>query len=218
VNVFNPVNWALVQSAKVFPIDYAIFTVLVLLLFSSSVVGIAAVGIRFLWIRIFQIRKGHTSPQALLLATSMLMLIILALNYSVSMLVAPQYATFGPQTFCDRAPTSPLDQPDCSNSRDLIKPCSELADNPAAQQVCTPSVVSTFLNRLTLNYPFFGVVFFWAQFFFLGEIPSPLSSPLIPRNRLLIDRYLRYRDLPGHLCCLSLPLAEIGRETTRRGC
>lgn len=172
VNVFNPINWALVQSAKVFPVDYAIFTVLVLLMFSSSVVGIAAVGIRFLWIRIFQIRKGHTSPQALLLATSMLMLIILALNYSVSMLVAPQYATFGPQTFCDRATTSPLEQPDCSDSRELIKPCSELAENPAAQQVCTPSVVSTFLNRVTLNYPFFGILFFWTQFIFLGKIPD----------------------------------------------
>lgn len=169
VNVFNPVNWVLVQSAKVFPVDYAIFTVLVLLLFCSSVVGIAAVGIRFLWIRIFQIRKGHTSPQALLLATAMLMLIILALNYSVSMVVAPQYATFGPQTFCDRTPRTPLENPDCSESKELIKPCSELAKNPAAQQVCTPSVVSTFLNRVTLNFPFFGIVFFWAQFFFLGK-------------------------------------------------
>jgi LMBR1 domain-containing protein 1 len=172
VNIFNPVNWALVQSAKVFPIDYAIFTVLVLLFFCSSVVGIAVVGIRFLWIRIFQIRNGHTSPQALLLATAMLMLIILALNYSISMVVAPQYATFGPQTFCDRAPGLFLGKPDCSDSKELIKPCSELAKNPAAQQVCTPSVVSTFLNRVTLNYPFFGVVFFWAQFLFLGKIKS----------------------------------------------
>lgn len=169
VNVFNPVNWVLVQSAKAFPVDYAIFTALVLLFFCSSVVGIAVVGIRFLWIRIFQIRKGHTSPQALLLATAMLMLIILALNYSMSMVVAPQYATFGPQTFCDRTVDSPSDQPDCSSSRDLIKPCSEITDNPAAQRVCTPSVVSTFLNRVTLNFPFFGVVFFWAQFLFLGK-------------------------------------------------
>jgi LMBR1 domain-containing protein 1 len=189
VNVFNPINWALVQSARVFPVDYAIFTVLVLLMFSSSVVGIAAVGIRFLWIRIFQIRKGHTSPQALLLATSMLMLIILALNYSVSMLVAPQYATFGPQTFCDRATTSPLEQPDCSDSRELIKPCSELAKNPAAQQVCTPSVVSTFLNRVTLNYPFFGAIFFWAQFIFLGIyliifIASLFRSPRLDERQL----------------------------------
>lgn len=169
INLFNPVNWVLVKSAKVFPIDYAIFTALVLLLFCSSVFGIATVGIRFLWIRIFQIRKGHTSPQALLLATAMLMLVILALNYSISMIIAPQYATFGPQTFCDRAPISSLEPLDCSRTPELIKPCSELVNSLAAQQVCTPSVASTFLNRVTFNFPFFGVVFFWAQFAFLGK-------------------------------------------------
>ncbi|KAJ5779062.1 LMBR1-like membrane protein [Penicillium paradoxum] len=187
VNIFNPVNWALVQSAKFFPIDYAIFTFLVLLFFCSSVVGIAVVGIRFLWIRIFQIRKSHTSPQALLLATAMLMLIILALNYSISMIVAPQYATFGPQTFCDRDP-SPF-VADCSNNKELIKPCSELAKSSAAQQVCTPSVVSTFLNRVTIHYPYFGVVFFWAQFFFLGLylivfVASLLRSPKLDEAQL----------------------------------
>jgi LMBR1 domain-containing protein 1 len=172
INVFNPVNWVFVQSAKAFPVDYIIFTLLVLLLFCSSVVGIATIGIRFLWIKIFQIRKGHTSPQALLLATSMLMLTILALNYSVSMVVAPQYATFGPQTFCDRAPGPDGEQPDCSNDKDLIKPCSELEDNDAAKRVCTPSVASTILNRVTMNFPFFGIIFFWAQFIFLGKLYS----------------------------------------------
>lgn len=168
INVFNPLNWVLVESAKIFPMDYAIFTVLVLLFFCGSVVGIAAIGIRFLWIRIFQIRKGHTSPQALLVATVMMVLIILALNYSISMLAAPQYATFGPQTFCDR-PNFLGWQPNCSSHEDLVKPCSELANNPAAKSVCTPSVASTFFNRVTLNFPFFGDVIFWAQFVFLGK-------------------------------------------------
>ncbi|QKX54003.1 uncharacterized protein TRUGW13939_01085 [Talaromyces rugulosus] len=170
INLFNPANWAFVRAAKVFPVDYALFTFLVLLFFTGSVVGIAAVGIRVFWIKIFQIRKAHTSPQALLLATAMLTMITLALNYSIAMIVAPQYATFGPQTFCDKQPaTSYLTaQPDCSHDKDLIKACSEIADNPAAKAICTPSVVSTFLNRVTLNFPFFGVVFFWAQFVFLG--------------------------------------------------
>ncbi|OKL56868.1 putative lysosomal cobalamin transporter [Talaromyces atroroseus] len=169
INVFNPVNWIFVQSARVFPVDYVLFALVVLLFFTSSVVGIATVGIRFLWIRIFQIRKGHTSPQALLLATVMLTLITLALNYAMSMIVAPQYATFGPQTFCDKSLSSSANaQPDCSNDRDLVKPCTELADNPSAKAVCTPSVVSTFFNRVTLNFPYFGVIIFWAQFAFLG--------------------------------------------------
>lgn len=167
INVFNPVNWIFVESAKVFPVDYVLFILLVLLFFSSSVVGIATAGIRFLWVRVFQIRKGRTSPQALLIATAMLTLITLALNYSISMIVVPQYATFGPQTFCDRFSVLGVGL-NCKNHKELVKPCSELADNPAAKAVCTPSVGSTFLNRVTMNFPFFGVVIFWAQFVFLG--------------------------------------------------
>lgn len=178
INIFNPINWILVKSATVFPVDYILFTLLVLFLFSSSVYGIASVGIRFLWIRILQVRKGHTFPQALLMATVMLALITLALNYSISMVMAPQYATYGSQTFCDHPPRHPGEQPDCTDLETLIKPCSELADNEAAKNVCTPSIVSTFLNRITLNFPFFGIVDFWAQFVFLGKSTSKKKKKL----------------------------------------
>ncbi len=169
INIFNPINQIFVQSAKVFPVDYVLFTVLVLLFFCSSVVGITTVGIRFLWINIFQVRKGHTPPQAILLMTGILILGILALNYSISMVVAPQYATFGPQTFCDRAPDLSEMQPDCSKTSHLIIPCSEAINSRATEQVCIPSIASTFLNRVSINFPFFGAVFFWAQFAFLGK-------------------------------------------------
>ncbi len=168
IKIFQPINFILVKSAKVFPIDYLLFTLLVLLFFTASIVGLATFGIRFLWLTIFRIRKGHTSPQALLVATVMLTLITLALNYSIAMMVAPQYATFGPQTFCDHPPRHPGEQPDCSNHTHHIVPCTETTNNPAAKNVCTPSMVSQFLNRVTVNFPFFGAVDFWAQFVFLG--------------------------------------------------
>lgn len=169
IKIFQPINAIMVVSAKVFPIDYIIFLLLVVFLFSSSVVGIATIGIRFLWVVIFKIRKGHTSPQAMIVGTMLLALVVLAINYSVTMLIAPQYAIFGPQRFCDRPARHPGEQPDCSKHHKAIKPCSERADNPSAGEVCTPSVVSTFINRITVNFPFFGVVTFWAQFAFLGQ-------------------------------------------------
>ncbi|KAL5043215.1 putative lysosomal cobalamin transporter [Aspergillus fruticulosus] len=185
INIFNPINEIFVQSAKVFPIDYAIFTMLVLLLFFGTVVGIATIGIRFLWINFFKIRKGHTSPQALLMMTAMLMLAILALNYSISMIVAPQYATFGPQTFCDR-PSGSSVVPDLQCT---VKRCSEASDSDAAKRVCTPSVASTVLNRVTINFPFFGAIFFWSQFIFFGIhllalITSLLRSPKLDERQL----------------------------------
>jgi LMBR1 domain-containing protein 1 len=176
INIFQPVNWIFVVSSKVFPIDYILFLLLVLLLFTSSVVGIATVGIRFLWVVIFKIRKGHTSPQALLLTTVLLTLIVLAINYSVTMMVAPQYATFGPQTYCDRPVRHPGEQPDCTNHTSAIHHCTELAENPIAKEVCTPSVVSTFINRVTVNFSFFGIVDFWAQFVFLCKSNSGSSE------------------------------------------
>lgn len=167
LNIFQPINWVLVKSAKVFPIDYVIFLLITMLFFSASVIGIATIGIRLLWITIFRIRKAHTSPQALLIATVMLTLMTLATNYAIAMLVAPQYATFGPQTFCDH-PAQPGGQPDCTHHKKHIVPCTETAENNSARNVCTPSVGSTFLNRVTINFPFFGVVDFWAQFVFMG--------------------------------------------------
>lgn len=167
LNIFQPVNYILVLTAKVFPIDYIIFLLITMLFFTASVIGIATIGIRLLWITVFRIRKAHTSPQALLIATVMLTLMTLATNYSIAMLVAPQYATFGPQTFCNH-PIQPGEQPDCSKHKSHIVPCNEATKNPAAINVCTPSVASQFLNRVTVNFPFFGVVDFWAQFAFLG--------------------------------------------------
>ncbi|KAI9813361.1 MAG: hypothetical protein M1832_006319 [Thelocarpon impressellum] len=190
INVFNPINWMFVQAAKVFPVDYVIVTLLVLFFFSSSVVGIASIGIRFLWVRIFEIRKGHTSPQALLMATVMLGLIVLAINYALTMMVAPQYATFGPQTFCDLGGDGRLagNVGDCSDHPELLRPCSELSDSPAAADVCTPSVVSSFLNRVTVNFSFFGAVDFWAQFAFLSVFLVVLLTALIRTPTLDVDQ------------------------------
>jgi LMBR1 domain-containing protein 1 len=184
INIFQPMNWIFLQSSKAFPVDYVLMVLLVLFLFSSSISGIAVVGIRFLWVRIFQIRKGRTAPQALLIATVMLALITLAINYAVAMLIAPQYATFGTQTFCTMEPKNPGEQPNCTDYPDRILPCSEVPAYTHARDVCTPSVMSTFLNRITITWPFFGVVDFWAQFAFLAIFLVVFTTTLFRTPKL----------------------------------
>lgn len=184
ISVFQPMNWIFVKTAKVFPIDYVLMALLVLHLFSSSISGIATVGIRFLWIRVFQIRRGRTAPQALLIATVMLGLITLAINYVVAMFIAPQYSIYGTQTFCSRKPAYPGAQPDCSDYPDLVKPCSESLKYKDALDVCTPSVMSTFLNRITITWPFFGIIDFWGQFVFLAIFLLVLVTALIRTPRV----------------------------------
>lgn len=168
INIFQPMNWIFMKSANAFPVDYILMALLVFFFFTSSISGIASVGIRFLWVRVFQIKKGRTAPQALLIATVMLALIILAINYSIAMLVAPQYAIYGTQTFCVNPTRHPGDRPDCRDHPEMVVPCSEGLKHDAAKDVCTPSVMSTFLNRISLNWPVFGDVGFWAQFAFLA--------------------------------------------------
>ncbi|CAG9948777.1 unnamed protein product [Clonostachys rosea f. rosea IK726] len=166
-HIFQPLNWIFLQSAKVFPVDYILMALLILFLFGSSITGVATVGIRFLWVRICQIRRGRTAPQALLMATVMLTLLVLAINYAVAMLVVPQYATYGTQTFCSNKLAMPGLQPNCTGHEDMIIPCSEALKDSHAKDVCTPSMMSTFLNRITITWPFFGMVDFWTQFAFL---------------------------------------------------
>lgn len=220
INIFQPLNWIFVKSSKVFPIDYVLFLLLVLFFFSASAVGIATVGIRFLWLTIFKIRKGHTSPQALLMGTVILNLIVLAINYSVAMLVAPQYATFGPQTFCNRSPRHPGEQPDCTNHRNSIVPCTETPNNPIAGEVCTPSVLSTFINRVTINFPFFGIVLFWAQFVFLGVylvvfLLTLLRTPKLDQEQ--IDRDLEEEEEEGLLASTGRRFNATWQDITGRG-
>ncbi|EAT88383.1 lysosomal cobalamin transporter [Parastagonospora nodorum] len=219
INIFQPLNWVLVKSSKVFPIDYVLFLLLVLFFFSASVVGIATAGIRFLWLTLFKIRKGHTSPQAMLMATVLLTLIVLGINYSVAMVVAPQYATFGPQTYCDLSTNSRDETPDCSEHKDLIKPCSELAKNPSAQDVCTPSVLSTFINRVTINFPFFGVVLFWSQFAFLGVylivfVTTLFRVPKIDQDQ--VDRDLEEEEEEGLLASTGRRFNATWQDITGR--
>ena len=189
INIFQPINWVFIKCSNVFPVDYVLTALLVLLFFSSSVVGIATIGIRFLWIKIFEIRKGHTSPQALLMATVMLTLIMLAINYSIAMIVAPQYAIYGAQTFCSNPPRHPGQQPDCSKHPELIKPCSELSSEDSSKDVCTPSVISTFLNRVTLNFPVFGALTFWAQFAFLAIFLIVFTTSLFRTPKLNLSEF-----------------------------
>ncbi|KAJ3472932.1 hypothetical protein NLG97_g10625 [Lecanicillium saksenae] len=147
ISVFQPMNWIFVKTAKVFPIDYVLMGLLVLHLFSSSISGIAT---------------------ALLIATVMLGLITLAINYAVAMFIAPQYSIFGTQTFCSLESSTPGTAPDCRANPDAVLPCSQSRKYPFANRACTPSVMSDFLNRITITWPFFGIVAFWGQFVFLA--------------------------------------------------
>ncbi|CCU78177.1 lmbr1 domain containing 1 [Blumeria hordei DH14] len=164
----SPTNYLLNQASRITPLQHVITILILIFLFSSSVYGISAIGIRFFWIKIFEIRKRRTEPQAMLIMSVMLTLIVLAIDYSFFMIMAPQYSRYGTQTFCDNTSDDYKSKSDCSNNPELIKSCSQLPPDHVSGNACTASVMSSMLNQLTINFPFLGAFQFWSQSIFLA--------------------------------------------------
>lgn len=164
LQIFNPVNYIFLKSSHVFPVDYILTLLTVLLFFLSTIVGLTFIGIRFLWIRIFSFRRNRTDPRSMLISTVLLSLAGLALNYYLAMLLFPDYATFGGQLYCNPPSASPPGTVSCKNHQEYLMACTETSD----ARTCTPSVMSSILNRITLNFPYFGAWAFWGGFVWLG--------------------------------------------------
>ncbi|RKP14916.1 hypothetical protein BJ684DRAFT_6282, partial [Piptocephalis cylindrospora] len=161
-DAYNPVNLILLRLEHHFPLDYIFIVLIILYFFTATVVGLVRVGIRIFWINLYRIRPRRTAPQALLLAVILLMLSLLALNYTVTMTVAPQYAQFGAQRWCNHISDEGIR--DCSNHTDQILAC----DVTAPQELCTATVLSTLLNKILVGTRYFGALYYYAQWVFLG--------------------------------------------------
>ncbi|ORY92301.1 LMBR1-like membrane protein-domain-containing protein [Syncephalastrum racemosum] len=159
-DLFNPVNFIFVNLSRVFPLDYIFMVLLIIYYFLATMSGLITIGVRFLWVSLYRVRKAATMPQGLLFITVLLTLSLLALNYSLTNVVAPGYAHFGSQVYCNHTQGG---QRDCADYPDKIVPC----DIYAPTEICTPTVSSTLIDRIIINTPFFGVVFYYAQWAFL---------------------------------------------------
>ncbi|KAI9254738.1 hypothetical protein EDC94DRAFT_618290 [Helicostylum pulchrum] len=158
--LFNPVNLIFVQLQKLFPLDYMFMVGIVIYFLLATMMGIIQIGVRFLWVTLYRIRKGSTAPQGLLFSAILLTFGLLALTYSITSVVAPGYAHYGSQVYCNHTERGSRD---CSVVVDMIVPC----DIYAPLEICTPTVSSTLIDRITLNTPIFGFIFYYSQWAFL---------------------------------------------------
>ncbi|KAL1932435.1 hypothetical protein VTP01DRAFT_8113 [Rhizomucor pusillus] len=179
-DLFNPINCIFVNLSKVFPLDYIFMVLLIVYFFMATMSGVITIGVRFLWVSLFRIRRHATLPQGLLFATILLTLGLLALNYSITNVVAPGYAHFGSQVFCNYTEGG---QRNCSEHADLIVPC----DIYAPTEICTPTISSTLIDRIIVNTPFFGIVFYYAQWAFLVVFVLGFVVALFRRPRDNVD-------------------------------
>ncbi|KAL0073484.1 hypothetical protein J3Q64DRAFT_1775937 [Phycomyces blakesleeanus] len=158
--LFNPVNYIFVALAKMFPLDYLFMVSLILYFFLATMSGVINIGLRFLWVTLFKIQKGATAPQGLLFSAVLLLLSLLALNYTITTVVAPEYAHFGSQVYCNHTVAGLRD---CSDRLDLILAC----DITGPTDICTPTISSTLVDRIIINTPFLGMIFYYSQWAFL---------------------------------------------------
>jgi len=167
--IFNPVDVVLTKAAKFFPLDYVIIGLLVIYIFIATLSGVVKIGIRFLWMKLYDIRRGGSAPQGLLLTAVILMLSTLALNFEITTL-APQYSTFGTQVYNVSAVNVTLsgnttvsgNGTAVVDSRGMI-PC----DLKSPQMNCTMSQIAQIVNRISIRTSFFGVIYFYATWVFL---------------------------------------------------
>jgi LMBR1 domain-containing protein 1 len=72
---------------------------IVIYFFLATMMGILQVGVRFLWVTLYRIKRSSTAPQGLLFSAILLSFGLLALNYTFTSVVAPGYAHFGSQVY-----------------------------------------------------------------------------------------------------------------------
>jgi LMBR1 domain-containing protein 1 len=179
-HIFNPLDKLLVLLSAYFPMDYVVLSVIVLYIFFATMNGITRIGIRFLWVHMYSFRKGKTMPQGLLLAAVILVLSVLVLNIQLITL-APQYATFGSQTYQPANTTAPV-------------PCS--IDYTPPNGNCTMTQIADIVHGITLRMTFFSVIFYWTSWVFIAFFLIGLLVALCRRKSSNIETYSDDDEVP----------------------
>jgi LMBR1 domain-containing protein 1 len=73
--------------------------VIIIQFFLATAIGISRIGIKFLWVTLYRIKKKSTSPQGLLMITSLLTFALFSFTYSITSSLAPGYTHFGSQVY-----------------------------------------------------------------------------------------------------------------------
>ncbi|EFA86778.1 LMBR1-like conserved region-containing protein [Heterostelium album PN500] len=149
-NLKNPIDLMLSSTAPYFPLDYILLGLIIVYIYAVTISGIVRIGIRFLWIKMYEFAPSKTVPQGLLIASILLMLSNLCLNIQIIQL-APRYSLFGTQVWYNAT----------SNT---VQPCS--IDAPT--DLCVMSQIGLLTSRIEMGTSFFGIVYYYATWGIVG--------------------------------------------------
>ncbi|KAF2069994.1 hypothetical protein CYY_008686 [Polysphondylium violaceum] len=165
----NPFDILLIKLAPYFPADYFILGFVIFYIFASTLSGIVRIGIRFLWVHMYDFQYRKTFPQGLLVACVLLMLSNLCLNMQIINL-APRYVMYGTQVFLN---TTSLE----------VLPCSI----EAPPDLCIMSQIGVLTSRIQLGTSFFGIIYYYATWAFVGTFLIGLVVSIIRKPQTNIS-------------------------------
>jgi len=157
----NPLDLALIAAQTIFPLDYILYTALVVFLVSCSTAGLTSLGIRCCCLALYKIRAWKTPPRGLLLAVMLLMATIIAQNVVIFSLV-PDYTMFGSQHF---------NQSD-GTSWSIVR--CRASSMPTTKDLCVPSRISALLLAFHAHTWVFGAAYYWLTWALLGSLVAGL--------------------------------------------
>ncbi|CAH0480791.1 unnamed protein product [Peronospora belbahrii] len=189
----NPMDLLLVLASRVFPLDYVVFAVLFVYLFTISLIVLKRHGLQFLCFRLGRLQPRLTSAATMTMLSLVLMQVAMVGLFAL-LTLAPQYSTFGHQMFADKS--------------GRVIPCTlEEAANAAAAAAksgrppthCRTTQLARFYNALAVEIPMFGTAFFAGQFIFAAAfvpwiahaycMAKKLDDHVDPKRQRLLDDY-----------------------------
>ncbi|GAV02179.1 hypothetical protein RvY_12776 [Ramazzottius varieornatus] len=147
----NPIDWVLVKSQQLFPLDFIFYGMTVAFLLFVTVMAVKDLGLRCFCVRLFRFRPHGTRPQGILFLCFILTFSVLGLNV-ISYFLSPQYSTFGSQHY---RPYVEEFENLASYTDAELKPCEEGAID------CEMTRNSYFLVCYFFKAWFFGACYYW---------------------------------------------------------
>ncbi|GFT66303.1 probable lysosomal cobalamin transporter [Nephila pilipes] len=174
----NLLDYIMVKSQKIFPLDYVIFFLIILFLLICTVSGMRYLGICCLCIPMYRIRPGRTPPQALIMLSFILMFVVIAfhiLMYSV----IPTYTTFGSQYYCKDG-----------NGTCVLTACS--LDASSADCIMTRG--AAFVLSFAYKAWVFAAAYYWMTWVFLAAFAVNFICVLIRARKSSLEEAIDKDD------------------------
>ncbi len=138
--LINPIDDMFVHASPYFPLDFIAYAIIIIYIFTSGVVGLAALGVRCFCIKLYSIQPHGTKPNSMIMGAWLMMFVALVINQQIFS-YAPTYSSFGKQFYmAEQDFTEPLYIGNISNTNNMNNMAPLIAENYAQPMFVIPGL------------------------------------------------------------------------------